>query len=281
MTRTRIAQVTQARALVRLLACVCLAVLPVSWAHATVLVKDIRLSTEANSNTRVVFEISKPAAGAKVFTLDNPNRVVIDFADMRLRVPAGLPPGQGLVKTMRTAPRGSGLRVVLDVTDPVQARSFAVDAAAGANARFVIDLAKAGKAAPAASEAVPAGRPTPVKSAEFADARELVIAIDAGHGGTDPGASGPRGTQEKNVTLAIARQLKARIDDEPGMRAVLTREGDYFVPLRERIRLARQYQADMFISIHADSVRDRDITGSSVYTLSPRGATDERGTAAF
>jgi N-acetylmuramoyl-L-alanine amidase len=246
--------------------------------QARVLVKDIRLSSETSSATRVVFEISQPLTGTKVFTLENPNRVVVDFSDARLRS-TNLPTGQGLVRTMRTAPRGSALRVVLDVTDPVQTRSFVADATDSLKARFVLDLSKASKSAPAASDAVPvpAGRPVPVKSAEFADARELVIAIDAGHGGTDPGASGRRGTQEKNVTLAIARQLKARIDEEPGMCAVLTRDGDYFVPLRERIRLARQYQADMFISIHADSVRDRDIAGSSVYTLSPRGATDEAG----
>jgi N-acetylmuramoyl-L-alanine amidase len=275
MVRSRITQLVYARALRRVLACVSL-LLVGAGAQAAALVKDIRLSSEANSNTRVVFEISKPLVGAKVFTLDKPNRVVIDLSEARLRLSSGLPAGQGLVKAMRTAPRGAGLRVVLDVTDAVQARSFPVDANDSLSARFVVDLSKVSGAAPGASaDAALANRPVAVKSAEFADARELVIAIDAGHGGTDPGASGRGGTQEKNVTLAIARQLKARIDEEPGMRAVLTRSGDYFVPLRERIRLARQYKADMFISIHADSVRDRDITGSSVYTLSPRGATDE------
>jgi N-acetylmuramoyl-L-alanine amidase len=276
MVRTLVTRLVHTRALHGVLACMLL-LLASSWANATALVKDIRLSSGANSNTRVVFAISQPVSSAKVFTLDKPSRVVIDFSDTRLQLASALPSGQGLVKTMRTAPRGAGLRVVLDVTDAVQARSFPVDASDGVDARFVIDLSKATGAAPVAStDAALASRPVPVKS-ESVDGRELIIAIDAGHGGTDPGASGRRGTQEKNVTLAIARQLKARIDAEPGMRAVLTRDGDYFVPLRERIRLARQYRADMFISIHADSVRDRDITGSSVYTLSPRGATDEAG----
>jgi N-acetylmuramoyl-L-alanine amidase len=108
-----------------------------------------------------------------------------------------------------------------------------------------------------------------------ASGRDLIIAIDAGHGGEDPGAIGGRGVKEKNVTLAIAKQLKERIDAEPGMRAVLTRDGDYFVPLRERINRARQHQADMFVSIHADSAPDNRASGASVYTLSPKGATNE------
>jgi N-acetylmuramoyl-L-alanine amidase len=106
-------------------------------------------------------------------------------------------------------------------------------------------------------------------------ARDLVIAVDAGHGGVDPGAIGRRGTREKDVTLAIARTLAARLNDEPGMRAVLTRNGDYFVPLRQRINRARAANADLFVSVHADAVADRSVAGSSVYILSPRGASSE------
>jgi N-acetylmuramoyl-L-alanine amidase len=105
--------------------------------------------------------------------------------------------------------------------------------------------------------------------------RDLVIAVDAGHGGVDPGAIGRRGTREKDVTLAIARTLAARLNDEPGMRAVLTRTGDYFVPLRQRINRARAANADLFVSVHADAVADRSVAGSSVYILSPRGASSE------
>jgi len=100
----------------------------------------------------------------------------------------------------------------------------------------------------------------------------IVVAVDAGHGGDDPGATGASGTHEKVVTLAIARALAARIDREPGMRAVLTRDGDYFVELRERIRRASAAHADMFVSIHADAVLDRGVSGASVYILSDRGA---------
>jgi len=105
--------------------------------------------------------------------------------------------------------------------------------------------------------------------------RDLVIAVDAGHGGKDPGAIGRKGTYEKQVTLAIARQLAAAIDREDGMRAVMVRGDDRFISLRGRIVKARDYKADMFISIHADSVRDRNVGGSSVYVLSLRGASDE------
>ena len=102
-----------------------------------------------------------------------------------------------------------------------------------------------------------------------------IIAVDAGHGGEDPGAIGKNGTREKDVVLAIARELALKINAEPGMKAVLTRNGDYFVPLRDRMRRARAQQADLFVSIHADSIRDRRVDGSSVYILSQRGATDE------
>jgi len=119
-------------------------------------------------------------------------------------------------------------------------------------------------------------REMPVK-AEHAppDARDLVIAVDAGHGGEDPGATGKNGTHEKNVVLAIAKQLAQQINNEPGMRAVLIRDGDYFVTLRDRMQRARKQQADLFVSVHADSIRDRAVTGSSVYILSQKGATDE------
>jgi N-acetylmuramoyl-L-alanine amidase len=105
--------------------------------------------------------------------------------------------------------------------------------------------------------------------------RDIIIAVDAGHGGVDPGAIGRNGTQEKQVTLAIARALAARINAEPGMRATLIRNGDYFVVLRDRMVRARAAKADLFVSIHADSIRDRSITGASVYVLSERGASSE------
>ena len=128
-----------------------------------------------------------------------------------------------------------------------------------------------------ASAAALARTAAPVKSVSTSatNGRDVVVAIDAGHGGQDPGAIGRGGTREKDVTLAIARRLADAVDAEPGMRAVLIRDGDYFVSLRGRIRKAREHGADLFVSVHADSVLDRGVSGSSVYVLSLRGASDE------
>jgi N-acetylmuramoyl-L-alanine amidase len=155
----------------------------------------------------------------------------------------------------------------VDLSEPATPRSFFVEPAGALGHRLVIDLTPGKSGSPAAL--------TPVKSAAAGQGRDIVVAIDAGHGGTDPGAMGRSGTREKDVTLAIARRLKERIDNEPGMRAILTREGDYFLPHRERIKRARDRQADMFISVHADAFHDRTVAGSSVYVLSARGASDE------
>jgi len=212
---------------------------------------------------------------------------------------ASLPADEGVVKSLRAAQRDNGdLRIVLDVTATVRPQARWIEANSDVGPRLVLDLTQPGPvkdtspplpvapkeatalnvalaAAPSPATSVSSPDPIPFKSASSAGTRDLIIAIDAGHGGEDPGAIGNNGVREKNVTLAIARQLKERIDNEPGMRAVLTRDGDYFVPLRDRINRARQFQADMFVSIHADSVRDSHVTGSSVYTLSPKGATNE------
>jgi N-acetylmuramoyl-L-alanine amidase len=132
---------------------------------------------------------------------------------------------------------------------------------------------------PPAIAAAAAGReaPTPIHAphAPVDSGRDIVVAIDPGHGGQDPGAIGLRGTEEKNVTLAIGRLLAHRIDEQRGMRAILTRNSDIFIPLRERMLIARRAKADLFVSIHADCVSDRQIAGASVYILSVRGASSE------
>jgi N-acetylmuramoyl-L-alanine amidase len=180
---------------------------------------------------------------------------------------------------MSHSPSGN-LRLVLDLAQPVQAKSFLSAPNTHYGYRLVVDLAAASRAG---TSRAAAGRVVdkpindkPIKAKHApSDARDLIIAIDAGHGGEDPGAIGKNGTREKDVVLAIARDLALKINREAGMKAVLTRSGDYFVPLRDRMRRARAQQADLFVSIHADSTRDRSIDGSSVYILSPRGATDE------
>jgi len=247
--------------------------------------QDIRISSQADT-TRVVLELNATAK-QKIFTLDNPARVVIDLSDTTLNT--ALPDGAGFVKSLRSASHDGTLRMVLDISGNADLQSSWLEANSDYGPRLVLDLQRPGAAhessssssAPiaAASSSSPASAidPQPIKTLPgFGNgSRDLIIAVDAGHGGEDPGAIGRRGIREKNVTLAIAKLLKERIDAEPGMRAMLTRDGDYFVPLRDRIDRARQFKADMFISIHADSVRDRSVTGSSVYTLSGKGATNE------
>ena len=220
--------------------------------------------------TRVVLDLSGSAQHS-VLVLKNPDRIVLDVAGARLAPGWRAPAGIGVVKQVRLGRRSSGeLRIVFDLSRPIRPKSFLATPNERYGYRLVLDLGSpTGAAGPTPPE-------TPVR-AEHArpEARDLIIAIDAGHGGEDPGAIGKYGTREKDVVLAIARALAQRVDGEPGMRAVLTRDGDYFVPLRDRMRRARAQQADLFVSIHADSIRDRSVDGSSVYILSQRGATTE------
>jgi len=227
-------------------------------------IRAVRLWAGPDS-TRVVLDLSGNAQHS-LSVLKNPDRVVLDVAGARLVRGAAPEPGAtGAVKQVRMGRRPTGeLRIVFDLSHPIRAKSFLSKPNNQYGYRLVIDLGGANAAE------------TPVK-VEHArpDARDLVIAIDAGHGGEDPGAIGKFGTREKDVVLAIAHVLAERLNGEAGMKAVLTRDGDYFVPLRDRMRRARAQQADLFVSIHADSIRDRSVDGSSVYILSQRGATDE------
>jgi N-acetylmuramoyl-L-alanine amidase len=226
-------------------------------------VRAVRLWAEPES-TRIVLDLSGSAQHS-LSVLTNPDRIVLDLAGARLASGSRTPQPVGVVKQVRMAHRPSGeLRIVFDLSRSMRAKSFMAPPNKQYGYRLVIDLG--GTASADTPVKVPHARP---------DARDLIIAIDAGHGGEDPGAIGKNGTREKDVVLAIARALAQRVDAEPGMKAFLTRNGDYFVPLRDRMRRARVQQADLFVSIHADSIRDRSIDGSSVYILSQRGATDE------
>jgi len=252
-------------------------------AHAApaVTIKDVRLWAGPDA-TRVVFDLSGPARHT-LLTLRNPDRVVVDVAAARFESGnVAMPAGQGFARQLRAGLQGSDLRLVIDLASPATPHSFMVEPQGDLGHRLVVDLVGAPGAAPASVTTAstktappPVATPTVVKSAPASDGRDIIVAIDAGHGGNDPGAMGRTGAREKDVTLAIARRLKERIDKEPGMRAVLTRDGDYFLAHRLRIKRARDQQADMFISIHADSYTDRSVAGSSVYTLSARGASDE------
>jgi N-acetylmuramoyl-L-alanine amidase len=227
-------------------------------------VRDIRLWAGPD-NTRVVLDLSGELRH-NLLVLKNPNRIVLDLTGVRQPpIAHGMPGGAGAVKQVRIARQANGeLRIVLDLTRAVHAKSFLTAPNDHYGYRLVIDLGGSeGTSVPVKAEHAPA------------DARDLIIAVDAGHGGDDPGAIGKNGTREKDVVLAIARELAQQINADVGMRAVLTRNGDYFVPLRDRMQRARAQQADLFVSIHADSIRDRRVNGSSVYILSQRGATDE------
>jgi len=209
-----------------------------------------------------------------VLRLQNPERVVVDIPGARLDdVNRDMPAGQGYVKQLRAGLQDGGLRMVIDLAGAATPNSFAVEPQGTFGYRLVLDLEPSARTAPASVVASP---PKAFKSAaSVGEGRDIIVAIDAGHGGTDPGAMGRSGTREKDVTLAIARRLKSRIDKEPGMRAILTRDSDFFVEHRLRIKRARDQKSDMFVSIHADAYRDRSIAGSSVYVLSARAASDE------
>jgi N-acetylmuramoyl-L-alanine amidase len=251
----------------------CLVALWMTPAHAVDL-RAIRFWAGPDG-TRVVLDLSG-SARHNLQVLKDPDRVVLDVSGTRLAAHTRAKPA-GLVKQVRIARRSSGeLRIVLDLGRPVQAKSFLAVPNKRYGYRLVIDLGSPGADPQSAAQLVASGPAMPIK-VEHAppEARDLIVAIDAGHGGEDPGAIGQNGTREKDVVLAIARELALQISAEPGMKAVLTRNGDYFVPLRDRMRRARAQQADLFVSIHADSIRDRRVDGSSVYILSQRGATDE------
>ena len=224
----------------------------------------------APDHTRLVFDISQPVQH-KLFRLHKPERLVIDFEQARLNQALDTSKYKNRhISGIRYAPQDkNGLRVVLDLTKAVRPKSFVLKPNQQYGHRLVIDIYdQAGD---------PSAKPVAVKSTEQQTGlRDVVVAIDAGHGGEDPGAIGRKlKTQEKVVTLAIAKKLKKLIDAEPGMRGVLTRKGDYYVGLRNRMKLARAKRADLFVSIHADAFRNTKARGSSVYVLSQRGASSE------
>jgi N-acetylmuramoyl-L-alanine amidase len=231
--------------------------------------------TRSAADTRLTLDLSR-VTGEKLFTLDHPFRAVIDLPRTRVRPGLRVPGARGLIAGIRVGSRPHGaLRLVL-----------VLNAAAGVHADWVYSRARGPQLvltlgnAPGGSSAVaaaPRAVPTPIRAAHapIDSGRDIIIAVDPGHGGQDPGAIGLRGTQEKNVTLAIARRLAQQIDAQRGMRAILTRNSDIFIPLRERMVIARRAKADLFVSVHADCITDRQIAGASVYILSLRGASSE------
>ncbi|MDT8450674.1 MAG: N-acetylmuramoyl-L-alanine amidase [Wenzhouxiangellaceae bacterium] len=219
--------------------------------------------------TRVVLDLDRKV-DYTVFTLDNPARLVVDIDRARMQFRPDLNPDHsGVVRNVRHGVRdGHDLRVVLDLREHARTKSFLLEPTGRYGHRLVLDLFP--KTAQSASERVrEVARRLPD------DNRDMIVAIDAGHGGEDPGAIGPSGMYEKNIALALARELERQVDAAPGMHPVMIRTGDYYVALKERYQRAREARADLFVSIHADAFRDRSVRGSSVYVLSRRGASSQ------
>lgn len=275
---------------------------------AEVLVTSTRVWPAADY-TRVTIESRLPIQH-KFFSLDSPERLVLDLDEVVLsaalnEVAGKISADDPYIKGVRVARFKPGtIRLVFDLKTKVKPETFALAPVGEYGHRLVLDVypleppdpllaflkerqtpaagtppaaaAPAPEAAPPQTMAKnePPAAPKPAaRAARPPSERLITIAIDAGHGGEDPGARGRRGTLEKHITLAIAQKLKERIDNEPNMRAVLTRDGDFFIPLHMRVEKARRVRADLFVSVHADAFVKPSANGSSVFALSERGAT--------
>jgi N-acetylmuramoyl-L-alanine amidase len=291
----------------RLIALLYLLWLPSAFAEITI--SSARI-WPAQDYTRLTLE-SKQAIRYNLFTLSNPHRLVVDLDDVEINTVLNELAGKignddPYIKSVRVGRFKPGvIRLVLDLKAEVKPQLFSLKPVGEYGHRLVLDvyplvaidplmaLVQQGETKLAASEPaatstvadVPAIetkpdtpeltaiKPFPPLTRSELSNRVLLIALDAGHGGEDPGAHGRRGTYEKHVTLAIARRLKAQIDDTPGMRAILIRDGDYFIPLGGRVEKASKARADLFVSIHADAFVKSHARGSSVFALSQHGAT--------
>lgn len=247
----------------RFIATFCLLALGAVAGAEPVRLENVRM-WNAPDNTRVVFDVTSPVRH-DIELLSNPFRVVVDLRDARLTGRLTQPAAQDrFLKKIRAGKHQGFLRMVLELKKHAAPRSFQLPPNSRYGHRLVIDIG-----------AAEASAPPPADIAQPVLFRDVVVAIDAGHGGEDPGALGPKGTYEKTVVLQIAKRLAALVDKERGMCAVLVREGDYYLSLRKRIDLARRRKADLFVSIHADAFRNPKARGSSVYVLSRRGASSE------
>lgn len=236
-------------------------------ATANAQLKEVRM-WRSPDNTRIVFDLDK-SVEHKIFVLENPHRVVVDIPQTVMRAnPTSVNWSGSPVQSMRTGEHGkNNLRIVFDLAHGVQPKSFFLKKNETYGDRLVLDLQDP------ASKKASAATTTRSVSASEKERRDLIIAIDAGHGGEDPGAIGPGRVFEKHVVLAISKELERLLKNTQGYKPVLIRSGDYFVSLGGRRELARKAQADLFISIHADAFTKPSANGSSVFALSSRGAT--------
>jgi N-acetylmuramoyl-L-alanine amidase len=255
-------------------------------------VTGIRLGDQG-TQTRFVMELSGPnAANYQVFTLADPYRVVIDLSGVTFHLDTDTTqPGRGVVSRYRFGHfQGNTSRVVIDTNGPVSiARNFVLEPQGGFARRIVLDLAPSDRASfvnragwpesdKAASESQRVIDPVAVSVPTNPTTKETsrkVIVIDAGHGGVDPGTHGQTGVNEKEVVLAFAKEFAKKLKDTGRYDVHLTRSKDVFIPLRERISIARRHKADLFVSIHADSIAKSNVRGMSIYTLSETASDKE------
>ncbi|MGB2108865.1 MAG: N-acetylmuramoyl-L-alanine amidase [Marinobacter vinifirmus] len=239
-----------------------------SLASAAAQVEGVRI-WPAPDHTRLVLDTAG-AVEHNVFSLSDPSRLVIDLKNVSLKTDFSKVDLEGSpIRRIRSARRnGNDLRVVLDLASDIKPRSFALEPNQQYGHRLVVDLIdeKGSRIERATS---------PTVTQDSAGKRDIIVVIDAGHGGEDPGAIGPRGAREKDVVLRMAKTLADLVNKQPGFTAKLTRTGDYYIGLRNRTILARKYNADLFVSVHADAFRTPQPSGASVFALSQRGATSE------
>lgn len=277
----------------------CLGIVLLAQAAQSATVNGVRV-WRAPDHTRIVLDLDAPVQHSLTLA-GNPDRIILDVSNSKLMGDlAKLPLADTPVMVVRSYVHNkTDLRLVLDLKAKVAPNSFLLKANAGMHDRLVIDLydevapaaavttataapaptnkpAAAAQNKPDAKPAAPAPAASqPVAAADLQGKRAIVIAVDAGHGGEDPGAMGPNRVREKEVTLAIAKELVAAINAQPGFVGKLTRTGDYFIPLKKRRDLARNMKADLFVSIHADAFTKASARGASVFALSQNGATSE------
>jgi N-acetylmuramoyl-L-alanine amidase len=222
----------------------------------------------SDEKLRLVFDLSGPVR-YKTFTLSAPERLIIDVSGASVGADfSQLALNGTVIRSIRSGPFGHGdTRIVLDLSSPTLLNSFLLAPQNGQGHRLVLDLVRAKSATN--TPMVP--RETPALKAH--PRRDIIVVVDPGHGGKDPGAVGAKGEREKDVVLSIAQLLAKRLKKEKGFDVKLVRNDDFFVPLRKRVEIARQHKADMFISVHADAAPRLTASGASVYCLSEGGAT--------
>lgn len=245
-------------------------------AFAETTIKGVRL-WHAPDNTRIVFDLSGPVKH-NMFTLSDPERLIIDIEDIKLATSLNQLNLKGTpIEIIRNSSQnGKDLRLVFDLSSKVTPKIFSLSPNAPYGDRLVVDLFETTTTTATTTKDTPITTSAPIPSSpKRTGTRDIIVAIDPGHGGEDPGAIGSSNRREKDIVLAIAKELQREINQQSGFKAYLTRNTDYFIPLRQRPQIARKLGADLFISIHADAAPRSSAYGASVFAISDRGATSE------